>query len=120
MPRQPRGYREPRRGVHGIEEPQRQLGIVALLLVAMGQFLDVEVGQHADEGRPHIDPVAKPQMRQIIETRQATAFHTRRSIATTQMIWITTLNPARERAVNLGAPLITAMPVAEENGWWVT
>ncbi len=81
--------------IHRVEEAERQFGIVALLFGSMGQLLDIEVGEHANEGRPHIDPVAEPKMCEIVEARQNTAFHTRRSIATNRMIWITTLNAAR-------------------------
>ena len=95
MARQPLGHGDAGRHIHGIEQAQCKFGVVALLFERMRQFLDVKVGEHADQRRPHVDPVAESKMREIVEARQATAFHTRRSIATNQMIWITTLNPAR-------------------------
>ena len=45
-----------------VEQPQRQLGVVTLLIRRVRQLLHVEVGQDAQQRRPHIDTAAQSEM----------------------------------------------------------
>ena len=75
MARQPPGDGRARRDIHGVEQAQRQFGVMTLLVGRMRQLLHVEVGEHAQQRRPHIDPAAQSEMGEIVEARQASAFH---------------------------------------------
>jgi hypothetical protein len=53
------GDRLPRAGIHPVEQAQRQLGVVALLIECVRWLLHVEVREHTQKRRTHIDAIAK-------------------------------------------------------------
>ncbi len=48
-------YRRTGGGIDNVDEPQRQLGIVAFFLRRMRRFLDIEVGEDAKQDWSRID-----------------------------------------------------------------
>ena len=64
-----------RRNVHGIEQSQRKFGVMPFLIRRVRQLLHIEVGEDAQQRGPHIDPAAQSEISEIVEARQAGAFH---------------------------------------------
>ena len=63
MARQPAGHGRARRHVHGVEQPQREFGVMALLVRRVRQLLHVEIGEDPQQCRAHIDAAAQAEMR---------------------------------------------------------
>ena len=57
-----------RRIVDLVDQPRRERDELALLVVAVGGRLDIEVGQHAQQRRPNIDAFATGEGHQPVES----------------------------------------------------
>ena len=69
MARQPRCHGGARRHIDRFEQPQRKLGVMPLLVGRVRELLHVEVGEDAQQCRPHIDPAAQSQTGEVVEAR---------------------------------------------------
>ena len=65
--RQPLGHRGACRHVGRVDQPQRQLGIVALVVRRMGRFLQIEVGQHPQQGRADVETLPVTMIEQTLQ-----------------------------------------------------
>jgi hypothetical protein len=65
--RQPLRHRGTGRHVGRIDQPQRQLGVVALVVRRMGRLLQIEVGQHAQQGRADVETVPLTMIEQALQ-----------------------------------------------------
>jgi hypothetical protein len=75
MVRKLAGHSSARPNVDGIEQTQRQLGVVAFLFGGMPEFLHVEIGENAQQGWTHIGPAAQAEIGEAVEAGKARNFH---------------------------------------------
>ena len=68
---QPRRQRRPHGDVGRIDQPQRQLGVVALVFRRMRSFLQIEIGQHPQQGRAHIDAFMAIEIEQTFDVGES-------------------------------------------------
>jgi hypothetical protein len=75
MLRQLAGHGGARVNVDGIEQTQRQLGVMALLFWSVPEFLYVEIGENAQQGWTHVVPAAQAEIGEAVEARETRNVH---------------------------------------------
>ena len=82
MGTEPLRDRDARGDIDRLDQAQRELGIMAILVRRVGLFLHIQVGEHAQKRRPHINAAPRAQLGEAIEAGKRRGFHGRDLFAT--------------------------------------